>query len=160
MKSLINQTIRTVFLAIALTSPLALVNLPAAHSENVGTSCEDCPSYRGAFSIENNTGKTIQYQVRWGSNHAWKSITLRSGMKETHSYPLGENKNAKVPTPYVRFDGIGGDGSRVTLTEYRMSFYAVGYAGYTDVAHQNRMQPKRYYFEYASDRRHLNLFHE
>ena len=37
-----------------------------------------------------------------------------------------------------------------------MTFFAVGYAGYG--ARANTSGPKRYRFEYAADRRTLNLF--
>lgn len=126
-----------------------------AQAEPLGSSCSDCPSYRGAFSITNNTGVPIHYQVRWGSKHEWKSITLQSGYQETHSYPLGEDKHARVPTPYIRFDRIGGDGGAVTWQEYKMQFHAVGYAGYGPK--KNTTEPKPYVFRYAADGRHLDL---
>jgi|SRR5262245_54724796 len=143
------QTICALSLALVLGAPTI------ALSEEIGTSCADCPNYSGAFSIENKTGITINYQYRWGNRHPWKSMSLRSGWIETHSYPLGENRNAQVPSPYVRFDRIGGDG-RYTNKEYLMEFYATGYAGYGPTV--NRTEPKRYYFEFANDGRHLNLY--
>jgi len=136
--------------ALVLTIPTI-----AQSQERVGTSCADCPNYSGAFSIENQTGVTIWYEVRWGENHPWKTISLGSGRTETHSYPLGDNKNAKAPTPQVRFDKIGGDG-HFTAQEYRMRFYAVGYAGYGPKT--NNTQPKKYFFQYGSDHKSLNLF--
>jgi hypothetical protein len=141
-----------VFLVIV---SLALVSTaPMIARGQVGTSCADCPNYSGAFSIENQTGVTVPYQVRWGNKHPWQNISLASGRIETHRYPLGDNKNAKVPTPYVRFDSIGGDG-RFTAKEYRMEFYAVGYAGYGPQA--NTVQPKRYFFKYAADGKSLDI---
>jgi hypothetical protein len=131
----------------------ALTITPAA-SQNVGTSCADCPNYSGAYSIENTTGVTINYQFRWGNKHAWKNMALASGMIETHSYPLGEDRTAKVPTPYVRFDNTGGD-NKVTYTEYKMQFYAIGYAGFGPTV--NKTEPKRYVFRYARDGKHLDL---
>jgi hypothetical protein len=145
---------RQAFYALSLALVLGAPTI--AFSEEVGTSCADCPNYSGAYSIQNSTGATINYQYRWGNRHPWKSMSLPSGRIETHSYPLGENRNAGAPTPYVRFDRIGGDGRTYTPQEYRMGFYAVGYAGYGPTV--NRTQPKRYYFEYAADRRHINLF--
>jgi hypothetical protein len=136
-------------LTLVLTTPTI-----ARSQEHVGTSCADCPNYSGAFSIENQTGVTIRYEVRWGETHPWKPISLSSGSIETHSYPLGEHRNAKVPTPYVRFDRIGGDG-RFTPKEYRMGFYAVGYAGFGP--HTNNTQPKRYFFKYAADGKSLDI---
>ena len=134
---------------LVLTIPII-----ARSEERVGTSCADCPNYSGAFSIENQTGVTIRYEVRWGSNHQWKPISLSTGLIETHRYPLGDNKSARVPTPYVRFDRIGGDG-HFTPQEYRMHFYAVGYAGYGPAT--NNTQPKRYYFKYGPDRQSLDI---
>ena len=126
----------------------------ASGQERTGTSRADLPSSRGAFSIENTTGVTIPYQVKWGEDGQWKSISLRSGHTETHSYPLGEERNAKAPRPYVRFDRIGGDG-RVTLKEYHMEFHRVGYAGFGP--NTNNTEPKRYYFKYAADGKSLDI---
>lgn len=128
-----------------------------ANAGSVGTSCADCPNYSGAFSISNDTGQTIKYQYRWGSKHPWKRMTLATGHIETHSYPLGEDPHARVPAPCVRFDDLANDG-RVTPREYHMRFYAVGYAGYG--AKVNSTKPKRYFFRYAPDRKHLDLLAE
>ena len=136
-------------LALALTTPLI-----APSHERIGTSCADCPNYSGAFSIENETGVTIPYEYKWGESHPWKRMSLRSGQIEKHSYPLGEDRHGKVPTPYVRFDRIGGDG-RYTPKEYRMEFYAIGYGGYG--AKANNTEPKRYYFKYAVDGKSLDI---
>jgi len=151
----VNHTLRVLFLALVLTSPLALTNPPAAHSQQVGTYTSDEPSYRAAFSIENNTGATIHYQVKWGKKHAWKSITLPSGSVENHTYPLGSDPTAKAPAPYVRFDKIAGDGN-YTPQQYHMRFHATGYAGYG--GQPNDTQPKRYFFQYGADGRSLDLF--
>jgi hypothetical protein len=134
----------------------ALFALPlSGHAgEATGTSCADCPNYSGAFSIVNNTGTTIHYQYRWGNHHEWKRMALASGRVETHTYPLGEDRQAKAPTPYVRFDRIGGD-QQVTFQEYKMQFHAVGYAGYGPA--RNDTKPKRYEFRYAPNGRNLDL---
>src|SRR4051794_5423748 len=132
--------------AFALAFALGLTAPIAARSENIGTSCADCPNYNGAFSLENSSGVPINYLVRWGNKHQWQRMSLASGHVKTHSYPMGENRNAQVPTPYVRFDMIGGD-QAVTNKEYRMEFYAVGYAGFGP--NVNRTQPKRYAFKYS-----------
>lgn len=136
----------------AMAALIALV--PIAAPAQVGTSCADCPNYSGAFSIENSTGITIHYQYRWGDKHEWKKMALASGVIETHSYPLGEDRHKQVPTPYVRFDRIGGD-NKVTFQEYKMQFHAVGYAGYGPK--QNKTEPKRYVFRYAANGRDLDL---
>jgi hypothetical protein len=140
-------TMSMLSLALLLMTPAI-----ATGQENVGTSCADCPNLRGAFSIENQTGVTINYQVKWGRNREWKSMSLNSGQIRTHSYPLDEN--AKAPAPYIRFDAVGGDGA-FTAREYHLTFRAVGYAGYGPTP--NRTTPKAYVFEYAADRRTLNL---
>ncbi len=143
---------RALFLGVlgmaGLTAPFAV------RAESIGTSCADCPSYSGAFSIRNDTGQLIKYEYRWGTSHPWKSMALNSGRVETHSYPLGENPNAKVPSPYVRFDNTANDG-RSTWTEVHMRFHAVGYAGYGP--NVNRAQPLRYHFQYSPDLRYLSL---
>lgn len=128
--------------------------MPMAAQAQIGTSCADCPNYSGAYSIENATGITIRYQYRWGNKQEWKEMTLRSGAVEIHYYPLGEDPKKMVPTPYIRFDRIGGD-NQVTIQEYRMQFYAVGYAGYGP--RQNKTEPKRYIFRFAANGRDLEL---
>ena len=138
--------------ASAMAALIALVSVTA--QERVGTSQADLPSYRGAYSIENTTGVTISYDYRWGNKSEWKRMNLRSGATETHWYPLGEDRNKKVPTPYLRFDRIGGDNS-VTFKEYRMSFHAIGYAGYGP--RENKSEPMRYVFRYAANGRDLDL---
>jgi hypothetical protein len=146
-----NHVIWTGALALALAFPVV------AQSEPLGTSCADCPSYSGAFSIENKSRVSIYYQYRWGNKHPWKSTSLGSGRVNTHSYPLGSDKNAKAPSPFVKFDRIGGD-TVYTGKVYDMDFHAVGYSGYG--AKKNTTKPKRYYFEYAADRKHLKLYTE
>ena len=131
-------------LALVLTTPIV------GRSEEVGTSCADCPNYDGAFSIDNQTGVTIRYNYRWGNKHPWKSMSLRSGSHVTHRYPLGGDSNAKAPSPYVRFDNARG-----TTKEYLMHFYAIGYAGYGPG--RANTEPKKYFFKYAGDGR-LDLF--
>lgn len=133
---------------------LTTLNTVGLRAEEIGTSCADCPNYSGAFSIRNDTGQTIKYQYRWGNTHDWKRMTLASGHIETHSYPLGENPHAQVPTPYVRFDDTANDG-RTTFREYKIGFFAVGYAGYGPTV--NRTQPKRYVFRYDRALKHLDL---
>jgi len=134
----------------AMAALIALVSVAA--QERVGTSQEDLPNYRGAYSIENTTGVTIPYEYRWGNKSEWKKMSLRSGVIETHSCPLGQD--GKAPIPYVRFDRIGGDNS-VTFKEYRMEFRAVGYAGYGPS--ENKTEPMRYVFRYAANGRDLDL---
>jgi hypothetical protein len=144
-----NQRICAIVLTLGLASPMA------AQGEPLGTSCADCPSYKGAYSIENATNITINYQYRWGDKHPWKDASLRKGEINTHSYPLGEDQHAQVPAPFVRFDRIGGDG-QYTEKDYRMEFFSVGYGGYGP--HKNSAKPKEYYFEFAQDGKHLRLF--
>jgi hypothetical protein len=131
---------------------LLLIPAIAAAQEEVGTSCADCPSYTGAFAIENGTRTTLHYQVKWGRDHAWQSMTLEPGHTKTHSHPLDGNQ--KAPAPYIRYDNIGGDGA-FTAQEYHLAFRKVGYAGYG--APRNTATPKQYVFEFAADHRTLNL---
>ena len=124
---------------VVLSLALVMTTAIAAGGQN--------PNSNGAFSIENQTGVTISYQVKWGESHPWKSIALASGRVETHSYPL---ENGKALTPYVRFDRIGGDGA-FTPKEYRMGFYAVGPGARTNSG------PKKYFFKFAADGRTLDI---
>ncbi len=63
-----NRLAATMTFAVATTIPALVTTVGTGLAgEQVGTSCADCPSYKGAFSIENATGVTISYQVKWGS---------------------------------------------------------------------------------------------
>jgi hypothetical protein len=134
---------------LVLATPLSV------RAETIGTSCADCPSYKGAYLIANETGETVRYQYRWGQKSEWKRAVLQTGRVMTHSYPIGESRNGKAPSPYVRFDNRGGDG-QVTMKEYDIDFMAVGYAGYG--SRVNNSQPKKYFFRYARNGRDLDLF--
>jgi hypothetical protein len=137
----------------ALAAVLVIVPI-SGWSEETGTSCSDCPNYSGAFSVENATGVAIHYEVRWGENNPWKKIDLQVNHTETHTFPLGEDPHKSVPTPYIRFDRIGGD-STYTPKEYKMEFYAIGYGGYGPK--KNKTEPKRYVFRYAGNGKDLDL---
>jgi hypothetical protein len=142
--------------ALALIAPALLLTTPieASGQERVGTSCADCPNYGGAFSIDNQTGVTVRYRVKWGADSNWKAFSLNTGHTETHTYSLGEDRNGAIPTPYVSFDRIAGD-SAITLKEYRMLFNRVGYGGFGSTA--PRAEPKKYFFEFSADRTSLDI---
>jgi hypothetical protein len=147
MKISIGHTASMLSLALLLITPAF-----AGVQEHVGTSCADCSSYNGAFSIANHTGVTISYQVKWGKDDAWQPVSVRSGFKRTHTHALDENRRA--PAPYIQFDRFA-DGGAVTPKEYQLAFHAVGYAGYG--ATPNTATPKEYEFKFAADRRTLEL---
>jgi hypothetical protein len=145
---------------ISTLRPLSLLSLTlvlatplVARGQSIGTSCADCPSLSAAFSIENKTGVTIRYQVKWGDDGPWKSVTLETNHVETHTFPL--DGRGRAPGPHVKYDRIGGDGA-FTPKVYHLGFYAVGYSGYGGRA--NNKEPKKYYFEYAADHRTLNFW--
>jgi len=140
-------------LAPLLAAALAAASGGAAAADvRVGEA--DLPSYNGAFSIENETGAPIHYQLRWGSSHAWRRITLASGHVETHSYPLGADPARRVPAPYVRFDRLGDD-QGIAFEECAMQFRAVGDARLGPAA--RRGAPKAYVFRHAPNGRDLDL---
>jgi hypothetical protein len=139
--------------AAAIVSAFGLTGAPiVAHAGCIDDPCPhpsqtSSPHYSGtgAFSVANNTGVTIPYRVKWG-NGPWTTETLNTGRQLIHSHPLDAAGNA--PVPYVDFDRIGGDGQNVTDQGYRMEFYNVG----------SGQSPKAYYFKYAADGHHLNLY--
>lgn len=139
---------------IALWATLVVTMALPARSQDVGTSQADLPSFAAAFSIENNTGSTIHYQVRWGTRRGWKPMILHSGRIMKHTYPLGTNPSARVPIPYVHFLTI--PGIVQSAKECHMRFHAVGYAGYG--APENTARPKRYYFQFSKGGALLDLF--
>jgi hypothetical protein len=116
---------------------------------DVGKSQADLPNLQGEFAISNPTGMPIHYYVRWG-NEPWKPITLRSGYTQWHWYPL--DSNGRAPIPYVMFDGVANNHSRISR---RMEFYAVGYPGYGPGP--NLTQAKEYYFQYSPSGDSLEL---
>jgi hypothetical protein len=149
MQAKISVSAAVCAIALALAQTIATT----AHSEQIGTSCADCSSSnKAAFSLRNKTGVTIKYQVKWG-NGQWKSFTLEDGYTYTHSYAL--NDNGEFSSPYVRYDRIGGD-SGYTEKAWPMGVNQVGSGGYGG----RRSEPKKYYFEYAADNRHLNVYAE
>jgi hypothetical protein len=148
MKISTSLTVSMLSLALLLTAPAI-----GASQERVGTSCADCPDLRAAFSIENATGITLHYQVKWGQSREWKSTTLVSGHVMKHSYPL--DAGGKAPAPYIRYDSVGGDGAAFTAQEYHLQFHAIGYAGYGPAA--NTSTAKQYVFRFAADGRTLEL---
>ena len=86
--------------ALALTVPAVLVTTTAAESqERVGTSRADLPSYKGAFSINNQTGVTLHYQVKWGEKNAWKSIEVRNGAHGDSQLSAGKRQGPHALCP-------------------------------------------------------------
>jgi hypothetical protein len=132
----------TLTLAVALILLIPIV--APAQSEPRGYTCHDCPYYKGEFSITNNTSVTIRYSYRWGTKSTWETSSLRPGVTDTHSYPLGYKPNNTAPPPYISIDRIAGDNYSTNRT-IAIDFYAVRYGGYGP-PRPNRTAPKRYEF--------------
>ena len=139
----IAKAARLPVLLALLATTILVSSASSAARQDVGTSCADCPNYNGAFSIENQTGASIAYQMRWGERNPWKQFVLATGHIETHTYPLGEDRGKKIPIPLVRF--APGSASNSPFVEYELDFYAVGYAGFGP--NVNTTQPKKYFFK-------------
>jgi hypothetical protein len=110
----------------------------------------------GAFSIDNNTGVTLYYQVRWGDG-PWVDWTLMNGWINRHWHPL--DSRGEAPTPQVRYDVIGGDGG-FTEQIYDMEFYSVwntSSGGLVNVR-WDVTPPKAYYFRFSPDGRFIQLY--
>lgn len=91
-------------MASAAIVAIMLATAIEAHAQ-IATSCADCPTSEGVFTITNNTGLTLHYKVKWGNKGNWadaKEITLNSGSTERHSHTLDANRRA--PTPYIHVD--------------------------------------------------------
>jgi hypothetical protein len=142
-KSSISAAVCVIALAFAQTIATT------AHSEQIATSCADCPSYRGEFSLENKTGVAIKYQIKWG-NSQWKSFTVPDGKLMSHWHPL--DGNDKAPSPLLRFDRFA-DGASVTNHVVDMDFYKVGSGGYGTSSRKSA--EKKYVFKFAADNKTL-----
>jgi hypothetical protein len=80
-----------------------LTSTIATQAEPLGSTCSDCAAYRGEYSIENHTGAPLVYEFRWGDNDPWRPVILANDTIRTHTYPLGDDPQAAIPTPSVRF---------------------------------------------------------
>jgi len=155
----------TIALATCFAGAPSLGNSSAAQAQQqpqiLGNMCVFNPCYKGAFSIDNDTGSTIRYQVRWGKNNPWKKMSLESGRRMTHSYPLGENPDKAVPSPYVKFDSIFDDG-RITDVVIPMQFYAVlaspGAGNILSRRVADTAEPKRYYFRFGPREKDIYIY--
>jgi hypothetical protein len=129
---------------IAITSFAAAPT--TASSEPQGSVCSDCAVLYAAFSIANNTGLTVPYQVKWGKNGKWRTVYLANGYVETHTYPL--NRKGRAPQPYVRIDAVAGD-SQDSWVTYKLDFMAIGYTGYN--SSDDEGEPMPYAIQYSRD---------
>lgn len=154
-----------IVLAACFAGAPSLWNLSTVQAQQqpqlIGNTCVFNPCYKGAFSIDNNTRSTIRYQVRWGKNNPWKKMTLESGHRKTHSYPLGEDPNKAVPRPYIKFDSIFDDG-RTTDVVIPMQFYSVlaspGAGGILSRRVSDTAEPKRYYFRFGPREKDIYIY--
>jgi hypothetical protein len=90
---------------VAVAAGVLMLAAPVPSHAQTATSCADCKTSGGAFSITNNTGLTIHYKVKWGTKGSWENanqIVLKSGFTETHSHALDGNN--KAPAPYIHLD--------------------------------------------------------
>jgi hypothetical protein len=85
---------------------------------------------RATVLIDNQAGKTIHYQLKWGADGQWKDYALTAGYETTHRKKY---ISTGVPPPYIRFEAFstfdGGAGRRYKL----------------DIGWDNN--PRRYHFE-------------
>jgi hypothetical protein len=129
-----------------------LSSTTATQAEPLGSTCSDCAAYRGEYSIENHSGAPLVYQFRWGDNEPWRPVILANDTIRTHTYPLGDDPRAAIPTPSVRFAGhicLGGVcGAEDAWRTSEMDFYAVRVdPGFTSPGTViKRGSPRRYMF--------------
>lgn len=112
-----------------------------------------CGFPRAAFSIENNTGVTIIYYVRWGNESRWEKKTLKSGTVNTH-WSLIDPFMVVPRTPYVKFDRIGGDDD-FTAKEHWLRTNTIDPICSTK---PNKGEPKPYVFRYSANGVDINLY--
>ena len=140
----------TLVLAVTLGFA-AFAAAPSASAEEMGSTCADCPTYKGKYSVENTALFTIEYQYRWGKDQEWRTVVLSSGARKTHSKFLGYDSEERIPRPYVRWRKTNGDWSQV----HKMNFFAVvadpGYGG------KKKGQPFRYLLTYTGDFQAIDL---
>ncbi|HEV3304191.1 MAG TPA: hypothetical protein VG055_31365 [Planctomycetaceae bacterium] len=143
---------KTTFLA---ASGLVLglgMTLPQMSLAQVGsTTNDDAPRSVGQFSVTNNTGMTIQYQRRWGSE-PWRAITLAPGRTETHSHRL--DSAGRAPRPHVAFSRVVENNAQAPFrrggfANQPLSFFNVVVGGYGPGS--NPGSPKTYQFVVSPD---------
>src|SRR5262245_5465462 len=54
--------------------------------------------------INNPTGKTVHYQLKWGTDGQWKDYQLQAGYEMTHRKKY---ISTGVPPPYIKFEAFG-----------------------------------------------------
>ena len=149
----------TILLALGLTIALGLATPQRSLGQNVGsTTNDDLPTSYGQFSVTNNTGMTIKYKRQWGSNGAWREITLLPGYSETHSHRL--DNSGQAPTPSVYFFCLVANNRQLPVLRggamnQTMKFFRVIVGGYG--ANTNPGRPKPYQFVLSANGRMLNL---
>jgi hypothetical protein len=92
------------------------------------------------FTVENPTGNTIQYQVKWG-NEVWKSYAVQPHSNMRQWCPT--NGRGEVGGPQLRFDYVCGD-TNTTNKTFNIDF------GWS---------PERFHYEfqYSADGKYLQL---
>jgi hypothetical protein len=150
MNSFAKSIVSSALIAMAIS--ISAMSAAHAQAEPQGSTCSDCASFVGAYSIENKTGLTITYQYRWGDNAPWKTVVAEDHTRHTIKYPLGTNSATAVPRPSVRFDSRRCQGhtcvGATIWKQYVMNFHALelnpGYV--TSGTRYKKGKPERYKF--------------
>ena len=110
---------------------------------------------RQIFSIQNNTGFTVHYQIRWKEDKEWKNTAVKQGVTMNHWY---NGPAVAIPEGYpkIRFDYIANDEEFTPLT-YELGTY-IRILGSDPGAHIRREDARRYHFGYNSHTKKLDLY--
>lgn len=131
--------------AMGIASFAAAPSASAEEAEEMGSTCSDCATYDGKYSVKNTAMFTITYQYRWGKDHEWKTKHIKSGHRITHSKFLGYDSEERIARPYLRFMKRNGNWSQA----FKLKFYAVtdspGYGG------KKHGRPYRYELNFTGD---------
>ena len=76
---------------------------------------------RQIFSIQNKTGFTLHYQIKWTEENEWKNTVVKQGNTMTHWY-TGSSENIPNDYPKIRFDYDASD-SEFTPRIYPLKTY-------------------------------------
>ncbi|MDE0399058.1 MAG: serine protease [Candidatus Poribacteria bacterium] len=109
---------------------------------------------RHIFSLQNNTGTTVNYQTKWTEKRDWKPNSLEPGKSRNHWW-TGSLKKVPQDYPKAQFETTVGD--KKETKEYTLETYSwrLGPRGIKKISREEHA--REYHFELDSETKALNL---